>query len=75
MAKKNEQTVAVENNDVLNASEAFFLKNKKVILGVIAAIIIIIVGALLWNQYVTKPKNEEASPVLSRGEQSMQHEL
>lgn len=74
MAKKNEQTVAVENNDVLNASEAFFLKNKKVILGVIAAIIIIIVGALLWNQYVTKPKNEEASTVLAKGEQYMQNQ-
>lgn len=74
MAKKKEQTVAVEVNDTLNASEAFFMKNKKVILGVIAAIIIVIVGCLLWNQYVTKPKNEEASTIISKGEQYMQNQ-
>lgn len=74
MAKKKEQTVAVEINDTLNASEAFFMKNKKVILGVIAAIIIVIVGCLLWNQYVTKPKNEEASTIISKGEQYMQNQ-
>lgn len=39
----------------LNQSEAFFLKYKKAIITVVVAIIVIIVGAVLYKTYIAEP--------------------
>ena len=45
----------------LNQSEAFFLKYKKAIITVVVAIIVIIVGAVLYKTYIAEPNEQKAS--------------
>lgn len=69
MAKKIEQNNPVDINETLTQSEAFFNKYKKAIIIAVLAIIVIIAGVMLWNHYVTKPHEEEASTVLAKAQQ------
>jgi TolA-binding protein len=69
MANKKEQGTM---DEALNQSEAFFLKYKKAIIGVVVAIVVIVAGSILYYNYVFKPEQEEASTQLARGEQYMQ---
>lgn len=55
-------------NDALNKSEAFFEKNKKTILGVAIALIVIIGGFFAYRNLVAKPNAEKASTMLSLGQ-------
>lgn len=71
MATKNEQIEAQEINESLNKSEAFFLKYKKTIIAVVAALIVIIVGFMLVKQYVLEPRENEASTALAKGQDLM----
>lgn len=64
VTKKTEQEASS-----LNQKEAFFLKYKKVILIAIVAIIVVIGGLFLYNEYVAKPQAQEASTALAKGEQ------
>lgn len=52
MANNNEK----ETFDAAVKSEAFFEKNKKVISGVIIAIIIVVAGVLCYNQFIGGPR-------------------
>lgn len=74
MANKNVQKGAVETNETLNNSEAFFIKYKKAILAVVAALVIVIAGAILYNNYVAVPQEQEASTVLAKGQEYMNAE-
>ena len=69
MANKKAQNEALEISETLNQSEAFFLKHKKAIIGIIAAVILIIVGCMLVKSYVIEPNEQEASTVLAKGQQ------
>ena len=69
MAKKKAQNEALELNETLNKSEAFFLKYKKAILAAIAAVVILVVGWLLIKNYVIEPNEQEASTVLAKGQE------
>lgn len=71
MANKKEQNKALDVNESLNKSEAFFLKYQKAILIAVAAIVIIIVGAIMYNNYIAKPHENEASTTLAKGQQYM----
>ena len=71
MATKNEPIEAQEINESLNKSEAFFLKYKKIIIAVVAALIVIIVGFMLVKQYVLEPRENEASTALAKGQDLM----
>ena len=53
----------------LNQSEAFFLKYKKAIITVVVALIVIIVGAVLYKTYIAEPREQQASTALARGQQ------
>lgn len=68
MAKVIEKSA---NEDALSKSEAFFTKYKKAIIGVLAAIVVIVVGSILYYNYVFIPEEDEASTALARGEQYM----
>lgn len=72
MAIKNEQRVEVE---VLNQSEAFFNKHKKVILGVICALIVIIAGTILYKAYYAGPREEKASTALGKGQEYFMNDM
>ena len=52
----------------LNQSEAFFLKYKKAIIAVVLAIIVIIVGAVLYKTYISEPREQKASTAIAKGQ-------
>lgn len=65
MANNNEK----ETFDAAVKSEAFFEKNKKVIAGVIIAIIVVVAGWLCYDQFVGGPRQDKASTALARGQE------
>ena len=69
MAEKKEKQVTFEES--LNTSETFFLKNRKMIFGILGAVIVLVVGGILYHSYVSLPREDEASTVLAKSEQLM----
>ncbi len=69
MKEKKEKQVTYDES--LSTSETFFLKNKKVIFGILGAVIILIVGGILYHSYVSLPLEDEASTELAKSEQLM----
>ena len=69
MAVKNEKQATFDES--LNTSETFFLKNKKLIIGILCAVIVIVVGGILYHSYVSVPRENEASTELAKSEQLM----
>lgn len=67
MKEKKEKQVTYDES--LSTSETFFLKNKKVIFGILGAVIILIVGGILYHSYVSLPLEDEASTELAKSEQ------
>lgn len=74
MANKKEQRVSVETGDTLSRTETFFVKYKKVIFIVVAALVIIVAGTILYNNYVAVPYEQEASTALAKGQEYMNME-
>lgn len=68
MANKKEAKGALDVNEALNNSEAFFIKNKKAVLYAVVALLIIIAGCLIWKFYVHDPEQEKASTELAKGQ-------
>ena len=66
MANKN-QTVAVETEQQLNKTEAFFDKYKKAIIIGVVAVVVLIVGGILINNYYLAPREDAASTELATG--------
>ena len=56
----------------LNQSEAFFLKYKKAIITVVVAIIVIIVGAVLYKTYIAEPNEQKASTAQGLFQQALE---
>ena len=52
----------------LNQSEAFFLKYKKAVIAVVLALIVIIVGAVLYKTYISEPREQKASTAIAKGQ-------
>ena len=69
MAKVN---VKEQNAENISKSEAFLLKNKKTILYAVIALIVIIAGVILYNNFVKAPREAKASTELAKG-QAMFH--
>ena len=68
MAKNNVNATPVEEQQVAK-TEAFFEKNKKMVTGCLAAVIIIIAGIILFNNYYLTPRANEASTELAKSQQ------
>lgn len=71
---KNQESANSLKNEALNKKEAFFFKNKKLILGVVAAIIVVIAGLFVYEEYVSGPREDKASTALARGQEFFQAE-
>ena len=70
MAKTtNQQQAAPTMEETLNQSEAFFLKYKKVIIGVVIALVVIIAGIVLYKTYVSGPQEIKASTAIAKGQE------
>lgn len=65
MAKVN---VKEQNAENISKSEDFLLKNKKTILYAVIALIVIIAGIILYNNFVKAPREAEASTELAKGQ-------
>lgn len=61
--------VKEQNVENLNAKEAFFVKYQKPILIAVAAIILIIAGIFLYKNYVSGPREAEASTAIAKGQE------
>lgn len=68
MANKN-QEAAVEFEQQVNKTEAFFEKYKKAIIAGVAAVIVIIVGIILFNNYYLAPREDAASTELAKSQE------
>jgi len=64
--KKNE---ALDLEDAVSKSEAFLLKNKKIIMGAIAAVIVVIALIFAYQNLYKAPRENKAQAALFRGEQ------
>ena len=68
MANKN-VTAAPQVEQQVSKTEAFFEKNKKAIIVAVVAVIAIVVGAILFNNYYLKPRANEASTELAKSQE------
>ena len=75
MANVNEQQGALNVEETLNKSEAFFLKYKKAIIYGVLAVIVVIAGVIVYNQYVSAPREDKASTALAKGQEYFQQDL
>lgn len=65
--KTNNEALNVE--EALTQSEVFFLKNKKTIIGVVLAVILLVAGVILYKNYYVKPRELKAQEALFRGQE------
>ena len=75
MANVNEQQGALNVEETLNKSGAFFLKYKKAIIYGVLAVIVVIAGVIVYNQYVSAPREDKASTALAKGQEYFQQDL
>ena len=75
MANVNEQQGALNVAETLHTSEAFFLKYKKAIIYGVLAVIVVIAGVIVYNQYVAAPREDKASTALAKGQEYFQQDL
>ena len=75
MANVNEQQGALNVEETLNKSEAFFLKYKKAIIYGVLAVIVVVAGVIVYNQYVSAPREDKASTALAKGQEYFQQDL
>jgi predicted negative regulator of RcsB-dependent stress response len=68
MANKN-VTAAPQVEQQVSKTEAFFEKNKKAIIVAVVAVIAIVVGAILFNNYYLEPRANEASTELAKSQE------
>lgn len=61
--------VKEKNVENLNSKEAFFVKYQKPILIAVAAIILIIAGIFLYKNFVSGPREAEASTAIAKGQE------
>ena len=55
--------------EALTQSEAFLIKNKKTIIGVVVALIVIIAGVTMYKNLYAQPREEKAQAALYMGQQ------
>lgn len=69
MAKENvNQSTQATPEEVLTQSEAFFLKNKKAIIGAVVALVVIVAGYMLYDTYVATPNAEKQNTAMAKGQ-------
>jgi tetratricopeptide (TPR) repeat protein len=71
MATNNQNQSAQQPvaEETLNKSEAFFLKYKNAMIGAVVAVVVIVAGAILYNNYVAAPRAEKASTALAKSQE------
>ena len=68
MANNNKQNEAQNAESTVKIQTTFFEKYKKAIIYGVVAVIVIVAGAIVYNNYVAAPRQEKASTVLAKGQ-------
>ncbi|MGI6232644.1 MAG: tetratricopeptide repeat protein [Prevotella sp.] len=65
MANKNEKAAF----EAASKTELFFQKNRKIILGAVVAVIVVIAGYFCYKTFIGAPREEKASTAIARGQE------
>ena len=71
--QNNQKGAPVE--ETLSKNEAFFLKYQKQIIGAVVALVVIVAGCILYNNYVAAPNAEKANTALAKGQEYFANEM
>lgn len=69
MANKKNSKEQLNVEDALTQSEAFIIKNKKIIIGIVVALILIVAGTLMYKNLYAEPREEKAQVALFKGQE------
>ncbi|MEJ8763478.1 tetratricopeptide repeat protein [Phocaeicola sp. HCN-40430] len=69
MTEKKHTQDPLNVDEALSTSEAFLLKNKNLLLGIVAAIVVIVAGVLGYKHFISAPKELKAAEAIFKGEQ------
>ena len=69
MAEQKQTNEALNVEEALTQSEAFLIKNKKAIIGAIAAVIIVVAGVVMYKNLYAAPREEKAQAALFKGQE------
>lgn len=69
MAEQKNQNEHLNVEDALTQSEAFLIKYKNAIIGVVVALIVIITGVVMYNNLYAEPREEKAQAALFKGQE------
>ena len=69
MAEQKKTNEALNVEEALTKSEAFLIKNKKAIIGVVVAVIIVIAGMMLYKNLYSEPREAKAQAALFKGQE------
>ena len=74
MTEQTTKGAAEEMSAVSSNSEAFFMKNKKAIIGAIVAVLVVIAGIFVYRTYIAAPRAEKASTELAKSQELFNNE-
>ena len=69
MAEQKKTNDSLNVEDALTQSEVFLIKNKKTIISVVVAIIVIVVGIILYKNLYVEPREAKAQAALFKGQE------
>ncbi len=69
MAQNQQPQGSLNVEESLNKTEAFFQKYKKVLLCGVIAVVVIIAGIIVYDNYVAAPREDKASTILAKGQE------
>ena len=69
MAEQKKTNGSLNVEDALTQSEVFLIKNKKTIISVVVAIIVIVVGIILYKNLYVEPREAKAQAALFKGQE------
>ena len=69
MAEQKNQNEHLNVEDARTQSEAFLIKYKNAIIGVVVAVIVIITGVVMYNNLYAEPREEKAQTALFKGQE------
>ena len=69
MADKKNHHESLNVEEALSVSEAFIVKHKTAIIGVVAGVIILVAGALAYKHLYAEPREEKAQAAIFKGQE------
>ncbi|WP_297678332.1 tetratricopeptide repeat protein [uncultured Bacteroides sp.] len=75
MAEQKQANEALNVEEALTQSEAFLINNKKRIIGAVAAVIIVVVGIVMYKNLYVEPREEKAQAALFKGQEYFEADL